>query len=309
MYKAPDKSVWKGRKDSESQGFLCHHIVQTLDLQRSENDKPGFVLLGFESDEGVKRNLGRAGAKDGPDSIRAAMSNLVVHKEINLYDGGNVSLKGEDLESGQAELARYVKNLLEKSHFPILLGGGHEISYGHVKGALDHIDSKKKLGVINFDPHFDLRGYPDGPHSGSWAKQLFDEFENVSYFPIGINEAVNLPSMYELMRSKDQGFITMDELLSESTEDLKAKVEWFMDGEDHLCLTLDLDVFSAGIAPGVSAANAYGAGGEHIKPLISAIAKSDKLLSFDVAEMNPVYDDGRTAKLAALFIHQVIHEL
>ena len=59
-----------------------------------------------------------------------------------------------------------------------------------------------------------------------------------------------------------------------------------------MCLTLDLDVFSVGIAPGVSAVNPYGAFPQHIRPLIGEIMRSGKLVSFDTAEMNPAFDDG-----------------
>ena len=33
----------------------------------------GVVVLGFASDEGVRRNKGRVGAADGPDALRAAL--------------------------------------------------------------------------------------------------------------------------------------------------------------------------------------------------------------------------------------------
>ncbi len=47
--------------------------------------------------------------------------------------------------------------------YPIVLGGGHEIAFGHYCGIKDYnasIDRKDKLGIINFDAHFDLRPYP-----------------------------------------------------------------------------------------------------------------------------------------------------
>ena len=305
MYKAPDRSQWTGRNDEESKGQLWHHRIELWDLNTDSGFGKGVSLLGFESDEGVERNLGRIGAVEGPTSIRQSLGGLVFSGEGKVYDAGNVKVEGKNLESGQAALAKCIERILTDGQFPLLIGGGHEISYGHIKGVLSFLGEGSKVGVINFDPHFDLRAYPNGSHSGSWARQLFDEHQNFNYFPIGINESVNIQSMFDLMREKDQGFITMDELLGESRDELQAKIEWFISSMDKACITLDLDVFSAGIAPGVSALNPYGAHVEHIKPLFQGVMNSGKVISADIAEMNPKYDDGRTSKLAAFFVNLI----
>lgn len=306
MYKPGNKSIWEGRQDKGSVRDVWHQVVETADLNASIPQ--GFCFLGFCSDVGVRRNLGRTGAVEGPDAIRKALVNLAIHfdEEVKLTDVGDVVVSGDQLEIAQTELARYVEGILKNKSFPILLGGGHEISYAHGKGVLNAF-SKKKLGIINFDPHFDLRKYPQGAHSGSWARQLFDEHENFHYLPIGINEAVNIAPMFGLMRERNQAFISMDELLTESDEELLARINYFVEQMDNVAITLDLDVFSAGIAPGVSAANPYGALPHHIKPLMNEILKSGKVVSFDVAEMSPKYDDGRTVKLAASFIYDVVN--
>ncbi|WP_370090120.1 formimidoylglutamase [Ekhidna sp.] len=306
MYKPGNQSIWTGRKDQGSVRDVWHQVVQAADLNKEIEE--GICFLGFCSDVGVKRNLGRSGAVDGPDAIRKALVNLAVHFDdgFKLHDGGDVVVSADQLETAQVEYARYVQRLISKKAFPVLLGGGHEISYAHGKGVLDAFEGQK-IGMINFDPHFDLRQYPQGAHSGSWAKQLFDEYANFHYLPIGINEAVNIAPMFELMREKNQSFISMEELLSEPVEDLVARILFFVDEMDKVCITLDLDVFSAGIAPGVSAANPYGALPHHIKPLMNEVLKSGKVVSFDIAEMSPKYDDGRTAKLAASFIYDVVN--
>jgi len=307
MYSPGNSSIWKGRNDPGSVRDVWHQVIQSVDLNKEVPD--GFCLLGFCSDVGVKRNLGRIGAVNGPEAIRKAMVNLAVHfdEQTILQDAGDVVVSGDQLEKAQNEFAKYIITLLNQGSFPILLGGGHEISYGHGKGVLDAFPNAK-IGMINFDPHFDLREYPQGPHSGSWARQLFDESERFHYLPIGINESVNINSMFQLMRDKNQSFISMEELLGgESLEELLARVHYFIDQVDKFCITLDLDIFSAGIAPGVSAVNPYGALPHHIKPLMSAILKSEKVVSFDVAEMCPPHDEGqRTAKLAASFIYDIV---
>lgn len=305
MYKAGNREIWRGRQDPGSTSDVWHQVISCADLNTEVPD--GLCFLGFCSDVGVNRNMGRIGAVEGPDAIRRALVNLAVHfeKDNTISDVGDVVVSGDQLEKSQQELARYVGIILTNNSFPILLGGGHEISYAHGKGVLDAFPNKK-VGVINFDPHFDLREYPQGVHSGSWARQLFEEYDRFHYLPIGINEAVNIASMFEFMRTNNQAFITMDELLGEPSEELQARITYFIEQMDVVAITLDLDVFSAGVAPGVSAANPYGALPHHIKPLMNQILASNKVVSFDVAEMSPEYDDGRTAKLAASFIYDVV---
>ncbi len=305
MYRPGNSTIWKGRQDPGSERDVLHQVIKMVDLN-SQIPQEGIVLLGFCSDVGVRRNLGRPGAVEGPEAIRKAMVNLAVHFDDKmLTDGGDVVVSGDNLELAQEELVRYAGSIVQNKSFPILLGGGHEISYAHGKAVLDAFPDQK-VGMINFDPHFDLRAYPQGPHSGSWARQLFEDSDHFQYLPIGINPAVNIASMFDLMRERGQAFISMDELLCEEPEELIARISYFLEDIDIACMTLDLDVFSSGVAPGVSAVNPHGVLPHHIKPLMHEILKSDKLVSFDVAEMSPVYDDGRTAKLAAGFIYDVV---
>ena len=69
---------WQGRQDGEGEQHLRIHQVVNTSPQAS------FALIGFSSDEGVKRNKGRLGAADAPDMIRAQLANLPVHQPEQL---------------------------------------------------------------------------------------------------------------------------------------------------------------------------------------------------------------------------------
>ena len=71
----------------------------------------------------------------------------------------------------------------------------------------------------------------------------------------------------------------------------------------------DIDVFSASIAPGVSAPAVKGIDLSVFDPLLEAIKKTGKIKVFDVAECNPRFDlDNRTAKLAAYIIFNYLFD-
>lgn len=205
------ESLWEGRVDSEDDfsGFRWHQWVKMLDLN-DKNLKPfkgklGIVFLGFESDTGVKLNKGRTGAAKGPNNIRKELANLPCQfsEDVFLFDAGNISGQGITLEEAQDSLSNAVEKMLDLNLFPILLGGGHEIAFGHYKGILGHLQKKnqeKNIGIINFDAHFDLRPYKDsGGTSGTMFKQIHDltESHNINYsYRTRTGEGANFPKAY-----------------------------------------------------------------------------------------------------------------
>lgn len=85
------------------------------------------------------------------------------------------------------------------------------------------------------------------------------------------------------------------------------RLQQFINNVDYLYVTVDLDVFSAAIAPGVSAPAAKGITTEIFDELFSVIKASNKIALFDIAECNPEFDiDNHTSKLAAYLIYQFL---
>jgi len=82
----------------------------------------------------------------------------------------------------------------------------------------------------------------------------------------------------------------------------------FLKKVDSIYVTIDLDGFSSAYAPGVSAPSPMGFTPDIALECLHAIIKSGKLISLDIAEMNPKYDiDNQTAKLAAALLHTTLH--
>ncbi len=309
------QNVWSGRVDpsGDKNTLYWHQVVQLVsldDLPAAQGEQIAF--LGYKSDEGVRRNKGRVGAKDGPDEIRKSMAKFAVHfdsESIELVDVGNITTDGEDLESSQSELAEAINSLLQKGYRSILLGGGHEIAYGHYTGIRKYVGDQV-LGIINLDAHFDLRAYPDGPHSGSPFRQVLDDClksgDEFHYLPIGISQSGNQKVLFEVHHQAGQQYIDERAIDSNHLEPVFEQIQLFADQLDHIYLTLDLDVISAAHAPGVSAPAAFGLEPVIVRQLIRKVFDTGKVISFDIAELNPKYDDGRTAKLAASFIYDVM---
>ena len=167
-------------------------------FRRSSKHRKRVFLCNFSygCDEGVRRNGGRVGAADGPDSIKKQFGKLAASnsKELELIDVGNVVGRGADIENASNLLGSAVETILRKGYRPLLLGGGHDMAYGHYKGIRDAIGKSPTIGIINIDAHFDLRPNIPAMHSGSPFYQIFSEANyenNVSYLCLGINENNN----------------------------------------------------------------------------------------------------------------------
>lgn len=324
-YKITEENVWTGRVDSETNydAFRLHQWVQRIDLRaedlRIDTGKLGIAFIGFCSDEGVKRNLGRVGAAKGPQNIRKALANLPCRftQDVKIFDAGDILCEDENLEESQALLAKAVDKLLELKLFPIVLGGGHEVAFGHYMGILNHLmkaEQKPKIGVINFDAHFDLRPYPNGGSSGTMFRQIADVCEDkglkYSYFCMGVQKHGNTIELFKTADRLGAQYILAKDIVSSDNWSMLERLDDFIKQNDHIYITVCADVFSSAFAPGVSATQPLGLDPEGVLKFIKYLLKSNKAVSFDIAEVSPRFDlDNTTANLAKVLIFAVIDTL
>jgi formiminoglutamase len=298
---------WSGRIDSltDKSAFRWHQIVKKIDLNELNFLKnPSVIILGFSSDEGVKRNKGRIGAAKAPDKIRSYLSSLAWHyDDFELYDAGNI-IAGDNLEKAQSLLSESIKKIKEIDAFPIIIGGGHEVAYGSFNG-LD-----KDTSIINFDAHFDNRPYDENISSGTMFAQIADELkESYKYLCLGIQKSSNTKQLFERNNSFGGDFVFAEDFF-DNQESLDEKLENFINHSKQIYLTLCMDVFASNVAPGVSSPTPFGILPYQFLKYLKKIIKTQKLTSFDIAEVNPEYDiNDMTSKLASQIIFHVVDNI
>lgn len=302
----PPRPVWTGRVDGPGPAHRRWHSV----VGAADPRTPGVALIGFRSDEGVRRNGGRPGAVDGPGEIRRALASKALHTEIVVHDAGDVTVHGHDLESGHDRLAAAVGTLVRAGHLPVVLGGGHETAYGSYRGLAEGGSLEgRRLGILNLDAHFDLRTAPQAT-SGTPFRQVADaeaaRGADFGYAVIGISESSNTAALFRTAADLGVCYRTDEQSQERHLDDVLSFVARFVDSVDVLHLTIDLDVLPADAAPGVSAPAALGVPATVVVEVCKAVAASPKLALLDVVELNPVHDqDHRTANLAARLVHTV----
>ena len=315
-HEAPSSKNWSGRK-SDKQLYLHEKVQCCSPDQLPEQHNQSMAILGYACDEGVRRNQGRVGTKEGPEHIRRALAKMPNHLPGNIafFDIGNITCSQGKMEQAQHALATYVTRLLSNNIFPIVLGGGHDVAYGHYNGIKSFLEkTKNRLGIINFDAHFDLRNSENTGNSGTpfyqIAKDCAEASEKFNYLCLGVRKDANDRSLFETAEELGVIFVDRKTFSMQYVEEINQLILAFLQGVDHIYITIDLDGFSSAFAPGVSAASPMGYSQDIVLACLRTILASEKLISLDVAEMNPTYDvDGQTAKLAASLVHYVIHNL
>jgi len=318
-YKKGSAEFWEGR-DAEGKAYL-HQKVTLIDIETdalAAYSNKAFGILGYASDAGVKRNQGRIGAAAGPNSIRKMLGKLPNHisKDTHVLDIGNVSCVDDSMEFGQELLAQKITGLLDKNIMPLVLGGSHDIAYGHFKGIQNYFASNHKkpsLGILNFDAHFDLRSYKNRGNSGTPFLQIAEDCAQLAtpfhYLCLGIRSDANSSDLFRTAKELEVNYILNEVFNLHHVNEVLKVVEAFISQVDLLYVSIDLDGFSSAIAPGVSAPSPMGFSPDIVLEVLKVVLASKKLLSLDIAEMNPNYDqDNSTAKLAASLLHFVIHK-
>jgi formiminoglutamase len=313
LHQNPLPSQWTGRKSSLLEYW--HQVIQTLPnlaFEASAAKKVG--IMGYPGEEGVRRNQGRLGTGEGPAAIRKVLGTLAYHLPENLpiLDYGDIFTWEGDLEASHQAITDLTYQLLKSNHFPVWLGGGHDLAFAHGSGVIQFAqENGKKLGIVNLDAHFDLRPLVDGKgHSGSPFYQLANNYPSqFHYLALGIQRAANAKSLFQAAEKLNTKFLVMEDFRLQRWEYIEEQISWFLDQVDALYLSVDLDGFSSAFAPGVSAPSPMGFDPEVAFKVFDLLGKSKKLISMDVVELNPAYDqDQSTARLAARCVEYVLRK-
>ncbi|MDR1781607.1 MAG: formimidoylglutamase [Bacilli bacterium] len=316
-YRESSMSIWDGRIDDgeEYDSFRWHQYIKPLDLGSDieyNNDKLAFVLIGYELDEGILANKGKVGAKFGSRHIRKNLCNkpCSFSQELKIYDGGNVSFV-DNVESSQETLAIIVEKCIKNNYFPIVIGGGHDLSYGSLKGIINTLNDDDNFGMITFDAHFDFRK-SDISTSGSMFYQIYEDMKkkniNYNYLAIGIQKSANTVRLFKRADQYNAKYILSQDLSREKIKLNEYIIDSFMEDLDKVYVCVCMDVFASAFAPGVSSPQPMGIYPETFLVLLKHLMKNKKMIAFDVAETSPGLDQtSNTAGLAALIIYSLVN--
>jgi formiminoglutamase len=278
-------------------------LGRLLGSRLGKNDPPRAVLLGFPSDEGVRRNGGRVGAAGGPKAVRPALYRLTADPRSEQFedllcrtrDLGDLEIS-RNLEFDQKHLGEALAPYLEQGAFAVVLGGGHETSYGHFQG---YARAGRAVEILNWDAHADVRELKDGQaHSGSPFRQAIEDPSGMCrrYTVAGLQPQSVARAHLEYVRQHGRA-VWREEVTREAIAEL------YLGLTAPALVSFDLDAVSDAEAPGVSAPTSAGLTSDLWLAAAAAAGRCPAVTSADVVELNPAVDqDSQTVRLAALTV-------
>lgn len=182
-----------------------------------------YVLLGIPEDIGIRANFGRPGAASAWDVAIKNIANIqhnrfckgsqiIVLGQIDVYDEmkevehldfnktSDRTKLSQLVEKIDKEVSHAIFNIIKSGKTPIIIGGGHNNSYGNIKGTA--LAKGKAVNAINFDAHSDFR-ILEGRHSGNGFSYAYEEGFLKKYFIFGLHENYTSKSVLDIIKKKE----------------------------------------------------------------------------------------------------------
>ncbi len=271
-----------------------------LIINPNNDSEPMAVIFGvpFDSTHSYK-----PGCRFGPDSIRDAFNNIEIFQPefgvdletVNIRDLGNT--KHTVVATEMLQMVENITTELRKQNKQmIILGGEHLITLGSFSCF------PKNTGYVVFDAHYDLRDqYADIKLShAAYLRRLVEKRGSENIVHVGARAFVK----------EELAFLTDNKIRTVSDKEIRdgngAKLlKDITSTFDSIYLSIDLDVLDPAFAPGVGNPEAVGISSRELYDLVTAL-QSKKIEAADIVELNPTYDNGATASMAAKMISTII---
>lgn len=265
-------------------------------------DESRYTILGLPMDWTTTY---MPGTRFAPDSIREASCNIELYsilakrdiEDIHVRDLGNVSLVYGDVYSSFERIMKVVEGIREEysGNTYFFLGGEHSVTYPILKILNDSIDH-----IIVFDAHGDLRDeYMGLKYSHATVTRRVLEEIGKPVTLIGVRALSKEERRYlEEKTDNNPRIVFIDEY---------EYFRRFIPGNKNIYVSLDMDVFDPGYAPGVSNPEPLGLTPHQVLTVLGELLSSNRLVGMDVVEVNPLRDvNNITSILAARIIIEVI---
>ncbi|MCK5396721.1 MAG: agmatinase [Thermoplasmata archaeon] len=255
-----------------------------------------YVILGVPLDV---TGTHRRGTDKAPEAIRQESYNFETFiydlgidlDDVPIHDMGDLPVD----DHMRMEVFDAIAKVVGAGKIPIMLGGEHSLTPHAVEAFSD-------VSVLIFDAHLDYRNeYEGDKNSHACATRRIDEIISPEkVLPVGIRSICK----EEFKDAKTHGleYITAEKAKQMGTDTLKKHIDSIMPG--NIYVSIDMDGIDPSFAPGVGTPEPFGLDPLMIRDIIRHLAK--RIVGLDIVEVNPAFDHGNTAALAAKLIRDFI---
>jgi formiminoglutamase len=286
-----------------------------------------YVLFGIPEDIGVRANFGRPGAASAWESAIASIANIQHNrfckgsqilvlghlnvceemkevKHLNFNDVDDRTKLSQLVEKIDKEVSHIIFNIIKSGKVPIVIGGGHNNSYGNIKGTA--LAKGKAINAINFDAHSDFR-ILEGRHSGNGFSYAFEEGFLKKYFVFGLHENYTSKSVLDIIKKTVDRvrYVTYDSINirkeKEFNQELVLAAEFIQ--SDCYGIEIDLDAIP-NIAS--SAMTLSGFSIEELRQFVTYFGKNKNAAYLHICEGAPDLAEGKNNHLIGKLIGYLV---
>ena len=253
-----------------------------LDIPPASYEEARIHIIPVEMEKSVSYGGGTAA---GPRAILEASLQLepfdgrTVPGQAGMYTHEALRCQADNAAQDLQVIASEVARVLQKNGLTVILGGEHTVTLGAPTAI---IDSGKKIGVVQFDAHADLRdSYEDNRLSHACVMRRVHEM-GLPFVQIGIRSL----SQEEFRFRRTHKIQSLD-AADINTGGIPAVVlPW--DFPEHIYITFDVDCFDAAIMPATGTPEPGGLTWYQVMDLLHRVAANRTVCGFDVVELAPI---------------------
>jgi arginase len=279
----------------------------------------------------IDLGAGRRGVDMGPSALRiAGITKTIESLGHTVREIGTVTAGGfETTDQGETK-TRFLEEIIEVALrvgmmvndgmddgcFPLVLGGDHSLSIGSVGAVARHFRERgESIGLIWVDAHADMNSPETTPsgnvhgmslavllgHGHARLVELFGATADVRPENVSVLGARELDAGEQALISElGVRVFTMSEIDERGLGVcMEEALERANDGTSGFHLSFDLDVLDPRVAPGVGTPIQGGLTYREGHLVCEKAARSGRLVSLEMVELNPVLDDrNHTAQMA-----------
>lgn len=318
-------------KTRKGESKFGEHIQLLLNLNSIYDDivdlDVDYVLLGISEDIGVYANYGKRGTYKAWEATIKVLLNIqsnaftkakrvlilghLAYPEeqntIELLDSGKKKdiVKARSLvETIDKDVTHIVSSIIKAGKTPIIVGGGHNNSYGNIKGAA--LATNNKINVVNFDAHTDFRA-EEGRHSGNGFSYAYAEGFLKNYFMFGLHENYTSDKLFKtLKKMKQLKYNTYEAIEIREELDFKTELETALKHIADKPFGIELDCDAIENIPS-SAMTPSGFNVKQARQFVNYFAKHNNATYLHICEAAPTKKtEARVGKLISYLITDFI---
>lgn len=295
QYLVPPPFVWKS-KSTDPMDVKVNQLIQ----EHIPGQSFGVGLIGVPLS---RSSISPSAASENPHAIRSIWKSFTTYNIdydidlscLQIADLGDIKMHVTDIPRCHQNIENGMVEVFEKNlpFLPISIGGDHSITNPLVKGIKKHLGDPK-IGIIQFDTHFDLRNLQDGgPSNGTPIRGLIESnaIEGQHVVNIGLHGYFNAFALKKYADEHHVKYVTLREARKKGIEQVvQEAIQYLSERVEYIYVTVDIDVLDIAFAPAAPASTPGGMYSWELFEAVYLLGQEQKVYAMDIVCLDPNRD-------------------